>query len=170
MAIFRVLMRLLSVVFQPLLCAKFNGMHDGLLSVNIQVLVLIAVYFYSAIMQNLVMGVSFVALSTSILLIGTHHIVLAPKQTRFNKIVCWFGKNSYELYLFHIIVLALMKEIYVPEDLSGYSVLLWMALFFAASSFLAGNIAKYYSQPMNKKIREFLLALRDRPVTFLREF
>ena len=82
----------------------------------------------------------------------------------FSNIVRWFGKNSYELYLFHIIVLALMKEIYDVKSLGDYGKLVWFVVFLAVSALVSGGIAKFYSQSMNKWLREFFLSFRRRAI------
>ncbi|HWY99011.1 MAG TPA: acyltransferase [Bacteroidia bacterium] len=118
---------------------------------------LIAVtYFYSGIMDNVVYGVSLVAIGTAILLVQTHN------KERFKilstniiaRVVCWFGKCSYELYLFHIIILALMKTIISREQLGAYTKVLWLLAFLIISSLLAEVISHFYTEPLNKKLRK----------------
>jgi peptidoglycan/LPS O-acetylase OafA/YrhL len=120
------------------------------------VFLLVSVYLWSRIMENIVFGVTLVAIATAILLIGakSEGSKQVSSANSFSSVVRWFGKNSYELYLFHIIVLALMRSLCPPGSLGSYSQLLWMVVFFAASALVAGSIAKFYSQPMNQKIRE----------------
>jgi peptidoglycan/LPS O-acetylase OafA/YrhL len=111
----------------------------------------------------MVMGFSLVAICTALLLV-TGTIKQERKYrsaNKFKQMICWFGKNSYELYLFHIIILALMRTIYPSGTLGNYSKLLWMAIFFLISSILAEAIAKRYSQPANKNIRQSLFGLRQ---------
>jgi peptidoglycan/LPS O-acetylase OafA/YrhL len=112
-------------------------------------------YFYSGIMDNVVVGVSLIALGTAVLLVLTYkkqmpHILSTNIVTRT---ICSFGKNSYELYLFHIIVLALMKTWISREQLGDYTKLLWLLLFLSVSSMLAQLISRFYSEPLNKKLR-----------------
>lgn len=120
------------------------------------------VYFYSGIMENVVAGVSLMALGVAIFLmsVSSEHVTNNNKVSLFSRIICWFGKNSYELYLFHIIVLALMKELVGRDALGDYTKLLWMAVFFVASISVAGSISAFYSQPMNKKFRHVLMGYR----------
>jgi peptidoglycan/LPS O-acetylase OafA/YrhL len=125
-------------------------------------LLLVSVYLYSGIMQNVVVGVSLMAIGTAILLIGASResVTRNYSANRISQIVQWFGKNSYEIYLFHIIVLAIMKEIYSRDALGNYNKLVWMAVFLLTSAFVSGIIAKFYSQPLNKRLREFFFGLR----------
>jgi peptidoglycan/LPS O-acetylase OafA/YrhL len=129
-------------------------------------LLLVGVYLYSGIMNNVVIGVSLMAIGTALLLIIAKEDVHEKNSTPnlATRIVCWFGKNSYELYLFHIIVLALMREICPPGSLGNYSKLVWMVIFFSLSALIAGTISRIYSQPLNKKLREYLLMRRSQKV------
>lgn len=137
---------------------KFNRWVSSLVQYA-SVFLLLGVYLYSGIMNNVVIGVTLMAIGTAFLLITAEKEPLERKKPIHfaSSIIGWFGKNSYELYLFHIIVLALMREIFPPASLGNYSKLLWMAIFFCLSALLAGSIAKFYSRPLNKKLREYLL-------------
>ncbi len=125
-----------------------------------------SVYLYNGIMQNVVIGVSLMAVGAAIFLIsaGNDEIENNNSASLFGRSVCWFGRNSYELYLFHIIVLALMKEIVSRDALGSYTKLLWLVLFLCVSASVAGAISKFYSQPMNKKLRELLSGYRQSKV------
>jgi peptidoglycan/LPS O-acetylase OafA/YrhL len=124
------------------------------------------VYFYSGIMENVVLGVSLMAIGTAVFLISVSSERMANNTATglFGRMICWFGKNSYELYLFHIVVLALMKAMVSRDTLGDYTKLLWMALFFGASVLVAGAISRFYSQPMNKKLRNLLFDYRQRKI------
>ena len=129
-------------------------------------ILIVIVYLYSGIMENVVAGISLIAFGTTILLIlASQKSSHQPLQMNlFSRAICWFGKNTYELYLFHIIVLAVMKETITPERLGDFSKLLWMATFIIVSAIVAGTIAKYYSQPLNKKLRLLFFGLRKRNI------
>lgn len=138
---------------------KLNGQLGKAIQIS-AIFLLIGVYLYSKIMIHVVFGVSAVAFATATLLIYDNSHDITPSQTTRPpyKMVCWFGKNSYELYLFHIIILALMKTLIAPEALENLTKLLWMTLFFGLSILTAEIIAKFYSVPMNKKLRDKLKA------------
>lgn len=122
------------------------------------ILILVTTYF-AGIDGNMIFGFSLIAISTAILLvIGVSQGIENKQHSNglLSRIVCWFGRNSYELYLFHILVLAVMRSIYKSDILGDYGKLVWMAVFFFASVLFAGAIAKFYSQPMNKKLRQLL--------------
>ena len=65
----------------------------------------------------------------------------------------WAGRHSYELYLFHIIVLAAMREL-VPRAQMGVD---WklpgLLLFIATSAGVAALLARYFSEPINAALR-----------------
>lgn len=124
------------------------------------------VYFYSGIMENIVLGVSLMAIGTAVFLICANNEKITNNNASglLSRSICWFGKNSYELYLFHIIVLALMKEIINRDALGDYTKLLWMALFIGISVLAVEIISKFYSQPMNKTIRNVLLGYRQKKI------
>ncbi len=125
-------------------------------------LFMMGVYLYSGIMENVIFGVSLMAIGAAVFLISaSSEDTVKNNVTGFSRIICWFGKNSYELYLFHIIFLALMKEIVKPEVLNNYTKIMWMILFFSVSALAAGIISKFYSQPMNKKLRNLFLRYRQ---------
>jgi peptidoglycan/LPS O-acetylase OafA/YrhL len=125
-------------------------------------ILMIAVYLYDGIMQNVVIGVSVMAVGAAIFLMCASCSELTNNNAGnlCSKAVCWFGKNSYELYLFHIIVLALMKTLLSADNLNNYTKLLWMLLFLSASSLVAAVVSRFYSQPMNKKWRTSLILLQ----------
>jgi peptidoglycan/LPS O-acetylase OafA/YrhL len=69
--------------------------------------------------------------------------------------LCWLGRHSYELYLFHIILLAGMRDI-VPRARMSYGAKLPLfALFLALSCLLAGVVARYFADPLNDRLRRY---------------
>ena len=65
----------------------------------------------------------------------------------------WAGRHSYELYLFHIVILAAMRDL-LPRDQLGYAWKLpWLLLFIALSAIVAGAVARYFSEPINAALR-----------------
>ncbi|MEP6739690.1 MAG: acyltransferase [Caldimonas sp.] len=69
----------------------------------------------------------------------------------------WAGRHSYELYLFHIVVLAALRE-WVPRDQLGYALKLpWLVAFVALSAALAASVARFVSEPCNAALRRRFL-------------
>lgn len=76
--------------------------------------------------------------------------------TRLLSPIAWLGQHSYELYLFHILLLAglmtnLPRSLMAPGTRLGCFV-----LFVAASSLLSWAIARFYSEPLNRVLRRKL--------------
>ncbi len=132
-----------------------NGIKGKLLSV-LAIALIAVTYCYCNIMDNVVFGVSLVALGTAILLIQTYNKQAGTLFSKniLAKIICWFGKCSYELYLFHIIILALMKTLVSRDQMGQYSKVLWLLAFLLVSALLAEIISRFYSEPLNKKLRK----------------
>ena len=126
--------------------------------------VIVFVYFYKGLMVNVVYGPSLIALAAGVILLGTQSGISSARSSgnMVVKAFGWFGRNSYELYLFHMVVLALMKI--ALNSLGYYAKPLWFALFIALSAFVAGNISRFYSEPLNRMIRRTLSStVRGRP-------
>lgn len=117
-------------------------------------LMLLTMYFHSQVTNGVGINILIVALGTALLITGRHSSS-AKIFYQFSSPLGWFGKNSYEVYLFHVIVLALMKEIIKPDLLNNYTTLGWLAIFFFLTVLVAGNVAKYYSKPLNKMLRSY---------------
>lgn len=141
-------------------------------------IIIVWTYFHGEIMQNIVFGISLIAVNTGILLIcattqlqqvqRVQQIQKAPLNSgiiffcfscfsHLRNAIAWMGKNSYELYLFHVVILALMIEIIGESTLKSYDKkLLWLTLFFSVTLIAAAVIGKFYSQPINKMLRKYL--------------
>lgn len=65
----------------------------------------------------------------------------------------WFGRNSYEVYLTHSFVVVTLTQLFVATG-SRYA---WSPLWFVAVAGLSGGlgacVARYYSEPLNRKLR-----------------
>jgi peptidoglycan/LPS O-acetylase OafA/YrhL len=74
----------------------------------------------------------------------------------FRRIVCWFGRHSYELYLFHIILLAGVRDL-VPKAALPYAYKLpLLMLFLIASGLIAAVVARCFADPVNARLRLYL--------------
>ena len=115
-------------------------------------------YLYRPIAQTNVLGVTAMALGTAILLLGAHHRPSGSflEASRSLAIFGWFGWLSYELYLFHLIVLGAMRTMYPPKFVTGDEKLLLLSVFVALSAALSAGIAHVYAAPLNRIIRQRL--------------
>jgi peptidoglycan/LPS O-acetylase OafA/YrhL len=109
--------------------------------------------------ENIVIGPSLIAIGTALLLLGSECPL--PPFMRFLKIgaplVALFGRKSYEIYLFHTVLLAFMwmASAQMKFNLAVYSVL-WLLLFLGLSLAVGCSISRWWSEPMNNAIRQGL--------------
>jgi len=68
----------------------------------------------------------------------------------------WFGRQSYEVYLTHGFVMMWGIQIYLAVGLSRAWGPAWYLLMFVLSGILGWIVARWYSEPMNKKLRRGL--------------
>jgi len=65
----------------------------------------------------------------------------------------WAGRHSYELYLFHIVVLAILRDMLPRNQLVYAFKLPWLAVFIALSALVAAVVARCVSEPANAALR-----------------
>ncbi|MFT4021382.1 MAG: acyltransferase [Acinetobacter sp.] len=66
----------------------------------------------------------------------------------------WLGRHSYELYLFHLIILGLFKVWFFPAITSINTKLILLPAFLLLSIMLAALIKRFYADPLNGLIRK----------------
>jgi peptidoglycan/LPS O-acetylase OafA/YrhL len=93
-----------------------------------------------------ILGVSAMALGTAVLL-------LARRDRPGIRWLGWFGRLSYELYLFHLIVLGLLRTVFPPRETQGDIKTLLLVAFLLLSAGLAGGIARFFAEPLNRRFR-----------------
>ena len=111
-------------------------------------------YFYAPIKEVSTWGISVFALLTALLLFC---FVQDPKVEPVSyaaRSLVWIGQRSYEMYLFHLIVLGLMKVVYSPKETLAAEKLMLLPVYFIAVFMMSWAIEKYYSTPLNLKIRQ----------------
>ncbi|RIV54745.1 acyltransferase family protein [Burkholderia pseudomallei] len=112
-------------------------------------------YLSGPIMQHVVWGVSVVAFSTAALLYcfrgGAPAEAAAPSFV--SRFIGWFGQRSYELYLFHIVVLGVLREYVTRENVDIAAKPLWLLFYLCVSALVAQFVFKYYSEPLNAALR-----------------
>jgi peptidoglycan/LPS O-acetylase OafA/YrhL len=103
-----------------------------------------------------VFGFSLIALCAAGLL--TNAFDGSQEKARYwpSRIVGWFGRHSYELYLFHIILLAGIRDLLPKATLPYAYKLPLLVLFLALSALLAGIVARYFADPVNQRLRRSL--------------
>lgn len=121
-------------------------------------------YLYAPIKETNTLGVTLMACGTAILILGglqsKHQDNKFSTQTQIAKqgvlkrTLCTLGRYSYELYLFHLIILGLIKVVAPPATVEGNEKLLLLLVFLAGTFMLAFVIARFYSIPLNRWIRQ----------------
>lgn len=125
--------------------------------VPIIVLLMAAVYLYAPIKEVSTWGISIFALLSAMLIFCFAQNPYTESRSILSKGVAWIGQRSYEMYLFHLIILGLFKVFYFPKETLASEKLMLLPIYFIAVFVLSWAIEKYYSTPMNRKIRQVLL-------------
>ena len=113
-----------------------------------------ALYFYAPIKEVSTWGISVFALLTALLIFCFIHDPKVKPTPSTARSLVWIGQRSYEMYLFHLIVLGLMKVVYFPKETVAAEKLMLLPVYFIAVFILSWAIEKYYSTPLNLKIRQ----------------
>jgi len=101
---------------------------------------------------GLTLGVSAIALGTAMILLATQPVEQLSRRSV--RVVSWFGSRSYELYLFHIVVLALMRAVAGPGTIVIAWRPVWLLLFLLLAALVAAVISNGFSNPANLAIRQ----------------
>lgn len=116
---------------------------------------LIGFSFWRGIGGNEVWGFSQVAAGTAVLLLfapvdGPAGRWLGSLPARGLR---WMGRHSYELYLFHIVVLGILRD-YLPRAAVAPEIKLVLLLgYLAVSLLVAGLVARGFAEPANRWLR-----------------
>ncbi|HIC7210165.1 acyltransferase family protein [Burkholderia stabilis] len=111
-----------------------------------------ALYLAWPIAESHVAGVSAMALGTAVLLIGAH-AERARAHGRLLAPLRWSGRLSYELYLFHLIVLGALRTFWPPSGTHGDAKLGLLVAYLALSAGLSAAIARGYATPLDRFIK-----------------
>ena len=145
-----------------LIASKFSlGAVNRFYLIPIISLLMCCVYFYAPIKEVSTWGISVFAFLTAILLFcfSQKNKSVQPKFV-LSKFLVWMGQRSYEMYLFHLIVLGVIKVFYLPKQTLPIEKIILLPVYFVAVFILSWLIEKYYSTPLNHKIRYLCLKQR----------
>lgn len=108
-----------------------------------------------------VYGFSLVAACTALYLFAAvNDGTPGPATGSLTRPLRWMGRHSYELYLLHIIVLGLMRNVVDRAQLPAAAWLPWLALFLVLSAAVASAAASTVSDPVNAWVRRRWLGAR----------
>lgn len=66
----------------------------------------------------------------------------------------WFGRHSYEIYLTHCFIMMGGIRMYLATDLSEAWRPVWYVMMFVCSAMLGWVVARWYSEPVNRRLRK----------------
>ena len=95
--------------------------------------------------------VTLIALGTALMLVcfGQER----KQGTRANGWIRWFGRNSYEIYLTHMMAIFALLPLANRFGSTGRLAPLWYLVMIVASGGFGAAIARYFSEPLNRKLR-----------------
>lgn len=115
---------------------------------------MIALYLYAPIKEVSTWSISVFALLTGLLIFCLAQQPYSESGSLLSKIMVWMGQRSYEMYLFHLIILGLIKVMYFPKETLPAEKLMLLSIYFITVFMWSWAIEKYYSTPLNLKIRK----------------
>ncbi|OTG62898.1 acyltransferase family protein [Acinetobacter silvestris] len=131
---------------------QWNGKFKQSLIIFISLL-MIGLYVYAPIKEVSTWSISIFALLAAVLIFCFAQNSQVQAQSKMSKAMVWIGQRSYEMYLFHLIVLGLIKVFYFPKETLPTEKLILLPIFFITTFVLSWLIEKYYSRPLNLMIR-----------------
>lgn len=99
------------------------------------------------------LGASFLGIATAIYLVAVVRLPADGMLRRLYAPLAWLGAHSYELYLFHIVILGIMVERLPRAAMTVGEKLPMFAVFLALSAALAWMTARLYGDPLNRLLR-----------------
>jgi peptidoglycan/LPS O-acetylase OafA/YrhL len=115
----------------------------------------LAVTYLAGIEGHEVFGFTWIAVFTAVLLFNAFDAEPRRRHAPF-RLIAWFGQHSYELYLFHIIVLGAIRDLIPKESLPTVYKLPLLVVFVALSALVAFCVARGFADPLNGYLRRRL--------------
>lgn len=112
--------------------------------------------------EDVVASFSLIALATAGIIAGSLGDVPARWLGSLpGRAIRWLGRHSYELYLFHIIILAGMRSLVGRDAMTEAGQLPWLALYLALSALAAWTVQRWVGDPANAKLRALFARRRE---------
>lgn len=138
---------------------KFNRPTPQFILVTIAT-IMAGFYLFAPIAKTNLFGISLMALGTATLLVlsvNTWHSSSVQQPNKLTLGLASIGRHSYEIYLFHLVVLGLIKVAFVPRSVQADSKVWLLLLFLCGTLLLSYGIARFYSNPLNYWMRQKIL-------------
>lgn len=117
-------------------------------------LLMVILYLIAPIKEVSTWSISLFALGTAILILSFNHQNTKTTVSYLQGIFMWLGRRSYELYLFHLIILGLAKSFFIPQQTPLLVKLVLLVIYLLGTVILSYVIERYYSSPLNNYIRK----------------
>ena len=120
---------------------------------------LMAAVYFIGFDEHRVFGFTAMALSAALFIWATRGPALAFGANLRRALVVattplrWLGRHSYELYLFHVIVLAGMRQFVSRESLHHDQRAPLLLAFVLTSALLAALVSRHFAEPINRRWR-----------------
>ena len=111
-------------------------------------------YLSASIMDRIVFGPSLMALGMAILLVADAAEARPASSGPGARALALAGRLSLELYLFHLVVLGLIRTALPPASTGSDLRVALLPLFLAGSFLLAIVLSRAFSEPLNRRLRE----------------
>lgn len=102
---------------------------------------------------NEALGASWLGIFTAVFLMAVSGLQAGTLARWLGGPLAWLGSRSYEVYLFHIVVLGVMLELVPRTAMTVEHKLPMFVLFFSVSVLLAWAMARFIGNPLNQRLR-----------------
>ena len=102
---------------------------------------------------NEAFGPTLIGIAAAVFLVAVATLPGGVFARRVGAPLAWLGAHSYELYLFHIIVLGSLRELVPRESMTPEGKLPLLLAFFLLSTLCAWLVARFYGDPLNQRLR-----------------
>jgi peptidoglycan/LPS O-acetylase OafA/YrhL len=113
-----------------------------------------AIYIYAPIKQVSTWSMTLFALASAVIVYAAAIRPNATCPNGVSRALVWIGQRSYEMYLFHLLVLGMLKVFYLPKETLPAEKLMLLVMYMIATFVLSAVIERYYARPLNRLIRQ----------------